>query len=62
MSTEVKGLHEYQKRNGAREEKQAKRERPDIKKQTFTIRDLLIDLAKAKVDQLFDNVVRGGRR
>lgn len=59
MSTEVKGLKEFQKKNGAREEVRSKR--PDVKKNTFTIEQLLKGLAMNAVDKLYDNIVRGGR-
>jgi hypothetical protein len=56
--SEVKGLKSWQEKPGA----ESKEPRAKIQKQTFMLSDLLIDLAKNKMNQLFDNVVRGGRR
>jgi hypothetical protein len=56
--SEVKGLKSWQEKPGAG----SKEPRAKIQKQTFMLSDLLIDLAKNKMNQLFDNVVRGGRR
>jgi len=58
MSTEVKGLKDFQKKNGAPEE--AIREKRSVKRNTFTIEQLLRNAAKEAADELFDNIF--GRR
>jgi len=57
MSTEVKGLKEFQKKNGAREETK----KPDVKRNTFTIEQLMKNLAMNAADKLYDKIARGGR-
>jgi hypothetical protein len=57
MSTEVKGLKDFQKKNGAREETK----KPDVKRNTFTIEQLMKNLAMNAADKLYDKIARGGR-
>jgi len=59
--SEVKGQKDWQKKDRG-ESSEERGKRPDIKKQTFTVGDLLIEVARVKMDQLFDNAIRGGRR
>ena len=62
---EVKGLKNWQRgeeKPASSGEKRGMRERSYIQRQTFTLSDLLIDLARNKMNQLFDNAVRGGCR
>jgi len=60
MSAEVKGLHEYQKKNRA-SSSEDRGKRKDVRRKTFTIEEMLQGLARGAVDRLFDNIMRGGR-